>query len=602
VASATAADLVDVLRRQRLLAAAQLSELPRLQVAFPEPRLLCKQLVQRGWLTAYQANQLLSGRGPELIMGPYLLLDRLGEGGNGQVFKARHQTMQRVVALKVLRPELLADTEAVGRFYREIEVVSQIDHPHIVHAYDAGPVGSSLILAMEYIDGVDLDRLVAESGPLPVEQACAYIQQAAWGLQHAHDKGLIHRDIKPSNLLLRIADGGVRTNEADRRAALQSAIRNSQSAIVKILDLGLARLQQPLLGSRTTDLTMLSGDSVTQGTPDYMAPEQALDFHSAGMPADIYSLGCTFYYLLTGKPPFAGGSIAEKLMAHQQAEPRGLDELRKRLPPPVLAILRKMIAKAPRDRYAGAGQVAEALAPHVGQGRATDSTMKVYRGGETTRVPSFPKGKTTTTGGRRRRWVVWLACGIGLAMLGLLAFTLFPRSRPAVGLKVEAATAGQASANAVDVPQAPLITVSAVSTRKPYDTMTAKVGVTYWIDRDYKITALSPLLDGGMMIRGANNDKNVAAPAHLTFTLGAPATVYVAYDKRGKKLPAWLDDGSWQLTDEALSASGGDVQASPWRVYARRFPAGTVTLGGNKQPPADGAGSNYVVIVKPAPG
>jgi hypothetical protein len=443
---------------------------------------------------------------------------------------------------------------------------------------------------MEYIDGVDLERLVAESGPLPVEQACAYIQQAAWGLQHAHDKGLIHRDIKPSNLLV----SGRVTSDTKKASGTthHSPLTPHQ---IKILDLGLARLQQPVLGSRTTDLTMLSGEAVTQGTPDYMAPEQALDFHSAGTPADIYSLGCTFYYLLTGKPPYPGGSIAEKLMGHQQAEPRGMEELRKRLPPPVLAILRKMIAKKPRERYASAGQVAEALAPCVGQGRAADSTMKVYRSETALMASASDKAQP------RRRRALWLVGGGCLAVLGVLAFVLFPRERPGVGPKVEVA-AGQPSTSAVVDPQAPLVTVSAVSTNKPYDTMRARVGLTYWIDRDYKITAISPALEGGTMIRGSNSDKNVAGPVHLTFTLGAPATVYVAYDKRGKKLPAWLDDGIWQLTDQSLSASGGDAQMSPMRVYARRFPAGSVTLGGNKQPPADGAGSNYIVIVKPAPG
>jgi hypothetical protein len=148
----------------------------------------------------------------------------------------------------------------------------------------------------------------------------------------------------------------------------------------------------------------------------------------------------------------------------------------------------------------------------------------------------------------------------------------------------------------------PLATVAVVSSGKPHDVSIARVGQTYRIDRAYTITALSPGLDGGTLIRSANDDKNVKVPTHLTLTLAAPAMVYVAYDKRGKKLPAWLDDGTWRLTDETLSGSGGDGQASPMRIYAKRFAAGTVALGGNKQPPAVGADSNYVVIVKPAPG
>src|SRR5208282_3268184 len=145
-------NLLDALRQQRLLPPTQLQGLDRLQAKFTEPRLLAKQLLQRGWLTSFQVNLLLLGRGSELILGPYRILDRLGEGGNGQVFKACHQAMNRVVALKRLRQELLGDEEAVGRFHREIEVLSQISHPNIVHAYDAGPIGSSLVLAMEFVD------------------------------------------------------------------------------------------------------------------------------------------------------------------------------------------------------------------------------------------------------------------------------------------------------------------------------------------------------------------------------------------------------------------------------------------------------------------
>src|SRR5262249_30283306 len=153
-----------------------------------ELRALARELMQRGWLTAYQANQLLQGRGGDLIVGPYLIVERLGEGGAGQVFKARHRKMDRVVALKIIRKEQLADSEIVGRFYREIQVLSQLDHPHIVHAYDAGPAGNLHFLAMEFVEGTDLGKLVKQGGPMPVQQACAYIRQAALGLQHAHER------------------------------------------------------------------------------------------------------------------------------------------------------------------------------------------------------------------------------------------------------------------------------------------------------------------------------------------------------------------------------------------------------------------------------
>ena len=204
--------------------------------------------------------------------------------------------MNRVVALKVIRRESLADAEAVGRFYREIQVVSQLDHPNVVHAYDAGPVGATHFLAMEYVEGTDLGRLVKQSGPLPVAQACDYIRQAALGLQHAHERGLVHRDIKPHNLIMSLSDG-----------------------LIKVADLGLARLSRTanedltaVLTSANTTGSLTPQNAVMMGTADYLAPEQALDFHKADIRADIYGLGCTFYYLLTGRPPFAGTTLAEK--------------------------------------------------------------------------------------------------------------------------------------------------------------------------------------------------------------------------------------------------------------------------------------------------
>src|SRR5262245_17980796 len=179
----SAAALVEALRRHRLLSPGQLDTLDReLLQRISEARALAGALLQRGWLTAYQVNQLLLGRGGELQIGPYVLLERLGEGGAGQVFKARHQRLQRPVALKVIRKELLTDAEVVARFYREIQVISQLDHPNIVHAYDAGPIGTAHVLVMEYVTGADLAHLVRNSGPLPVDQACEFIRQAALGL------------------------------------------------------------------------------------------------------------------------------------------------------------------------------------------------------------------------------------------------------------------------------------------------------------------------------------------------------------------------------------------------------------------------------------
>jgi serine/threonine protein kinase len=337
------ADFIDALRKLSCLDERAWAEVRALAERCAAARDLAAKLIQRGHLTAYQANLLLQGRSAELTVGPYLLLERLGEGGTGQVFKARHQALNRMVALKLVRRELLADSEVVGRFYREVAVISRLEHPGIVRAYDAGPAGDTHFLVMEYVEGTDLARVVKERGPLPVDQACAFVRQAALGLQHIHEKGLVHRDIKPSNLFLA-----------------------SKTESIKILDLGLARCQpvaqEALVGleSQTTPLTKFGG--VLLGTPDYLAPEQALDSHGADIRADVYSLGCTFYYLLTGQPPFPGGTLAQKLLRHQQAEPPPLASLVPTLPASVSSIARRALAKRPEDRYQTPAELAEALA------------------------------------------------------------------------------------------------------------------------------------------------------------------------------------------------------------------------------------------------
>ncbi|OAI45921.1 hypothetical protein AYO44_12245 [Planctomycetaceae bacterium SCGC AG-212-F19] len=336
------ADLVDAIQQHRLIDAVQLEQLPSLRAGVDDPRALAKLLLEKDWLTPFQVNYLLQGRVANLVLGAYVILQRLGEGGTGQVFKARHQRMRRIVALKVIRRELLTDAEVLARFYREIQIASQVAHPHVVHAYDAGPVGDTHFLAMEYVNGIDLSRLVKQSGPLPVTQACAFIREAALGLQHIHEHGLIHRDLKPSNLLLAQGHG------------------SQSGSIVKILDLGLARFEQPLLGEFTGSFTPVGG--LMLGTPDYMAPEQALDFHQADIRSDIYGLGCSLYYLLTGQPLFPGGTLAQKLLWHQQGKPPAVTQLRPDAPPALAPILERMLAKAPADRYQTPTEVAQQLA------------------------------------------------------------------------------------------------------------------------------------------------------------------------------------------------------------------------------------------------
>jgi serine/threonine protein kinase/WD40 repeat protein len=269
---------------------------------------------------------------PPVIPG-YEVLGVLGQGGMGSVLRARHLKLGRTVALKLMRPECLASPGAVRRFQREVRALARLSHPNIVAAFDAGQLDGCLYLVMEHVEGTDLARLVERAGPLPVAQACDHICQAALGLQHAHERGLVHRDVKPSNLLV------------------------TPSGVVKLLDLGLARLR-PALGESSTTLTR---EGALMGTPDFIAPEQALESRGVGPPADLYSLGCTLYFLLAGRPPYPGGTLAHKLLCHQQAEPAPLEQLAG-APADVVAVVQKMMAKRPEDRYPSAAAVAGALA------------------------------------------------------------------------------------------------------------------------------------------------------------------------------------------------------------------------------------------------
>jgi formylglycine-generating enzyme required for sulfatase activity/tRNA A-37 threonylcarbamoyl transferase component Bud32 len=344
MSTASTASLVDTLRQHRLLDPKQLEELTSLQARFPDPKALAKELIQRGWLSPYQANQLLNGKGQELVLGQYILLERLGEGGMGQVFKARHRMLGRISAIKLIRKERLESPDAVRRFQREVRSAAALSHPNIVRAYDADEIAGTHLMVMEYIEGaIDLAKLVKKNGPLPVQQACEYIRQAALGLQHAHEKGMVHRDIKPANLIL-----------------------TDRGKTVKILDMGLARLDHPGADDDDKSSTMTQEGTV-MGTPDYIAPEQALDTHTVDIRADLYSLGCAFYYLLTGRVPFPGGTLIQKINKHQFEEPMPIEKVRPEVPPEVAKVVRKLMAKKPVDRYQTPAEVATALAGVSGQ-------------------------------------------------------------------------------------------------------------------------------------------------------------------------------------------------------------------------------------------
>ncbi len=343
----TADALIEALGASGLFPPEQLAELVR--EAGPvrnDLQSLLKHLLATGRLTVYQLRKVLHGKTAELFLGPYLITDKLGEGGMGRVYRAQQVRIGREVALKVVRPALLANPIIRGRYQREVEAASTLRHPNIVGVVDAGEIDGKYYLAMEFVDGIDLSRLSREYRPLEIAEACEYARQAALGLQHAHDSGFVHRDIKPSNIVV-----------AGERHVPQATER----AVVKILDMGLVRsVGFDDGGFGGNDLTR---DGTVVGTPDYMAPEQAKNSSAVDHRADLYSLGCTLYFLLAGQPPFAMGTPIEKLLKHQLDAPLPLQALRPEISGDVAATVARLMAKKPADRFQTAGEVAEALAP-----------------------------------------------------------------------------------------------------------------------------------------------------------------------------------------------------------------------------------------------
>ncbi len=302
-----------------------------------QPIKFASWLVRDGVLTYFQAEQILQGKYKRFSIGKYKVLEKLGIGGMGQVFLCEHKMMRRRVAVKVL-PIANSDNEAArDRFYREARAVAALDHPNIVRAYDVDQDDNLHFLVMEFVDGTNLHDLVKKHGPLDITRACHFIYASAAGLEYANGMGIVHRDIKPGNILV------------------------DRNGIVKILDMGLALFFR---GEDDDGLTRHHDENVL-GTADYLSPEQAIDSHTVDIRADIYSLGGTFYYLLTGSAPFPEGSVAQKLLKHQTAEPKPLQERRPEVPDEVVAIVAKMMAKDTADRYATPGELMADLTPYV---------------------------------------------------------------------------------------------------------------------------------------------------------------------------------------------------------------------------------------------
>jgi serine/threonine protein kinase len=292
-------------------------------------------VVRDGLLTQFQAKLLLSGKWKNFFLaGKYKVLEHLGTGGMGTVFLCEHRHMKRRVAVKLLPPDP-NDPTHVERYWREAQAIAMLDHPNIVRAFDLDREGALHFLVMEYVDGASLQYLVDSRGPLSIERAVNYVAQSALGLQHAADAGLVHRDVKPSNLML------------------------DWSGTIKLLDLGLARF------SRRPDRNAPGSDSkIVLGTADYLAPEQARS-SAVDSRADVYALGAVAYFLLTGKPPFDGGTVAQKLIRHQTEVPKPADSIRAEIPPGVAGVISRMLAKDPAERPQTPARVIAELRPWV---------------------------------------------------------------------------------------------------------------------------------------------------------------------------------------------------------------------------------------------
>jgi len=285
---------------------------------------LARELVRKKKLTKFQAEEVYRGKGKSLTLGNYVLMEKIGAGGMGQVFMARHRRMHRIVAVKMLPAGMMKNPAVVARFEREVTAAAKLNHPNIVTAFDADNANDVHLLIMEYVEGTDLSALVKKSGPLRVDQAVNYILQTATGLQAAHAEGIVHRDIKPANLLL------------------------DKKGTVKILDMGLARLSADPDLEKQAELT---STGTIMGTVDYMAPEQALNTKTADARADIYSLGCSLFYLLTGKATYGGDTLMAKLLAHRDQPIPSIRDMRPEAPEQVEAVFNRMVAKRIEDRY-----------------------------------------------------------------------------------------------------------------------------------------------------------------------------------------------------------------------------------------------------------
>ena len=318
-----------------------------------------KFLVKKQYLTDYQAALIQRGRSEGFYIGGYVILDRIGSGQTAGVYKAVH-TSGQVVALKVLPSSKSKEQHALNRFQREGRLLTQLDHPNVVRAFQLGQAGGANFIVMEHLDGETLDEMLARRKKLPAPEAVRVVYQALLGLQHLADKRMVHRDLKPANLMV-APTPGMPASKTD----------TTLDATIKILDIGLGRETFDEDSPATQDL-QLTGEGALLGTPDYLAPEQARDARSADVRADIYSLGCVLFHLIAGRPPFQDRNVMAQMVKHATEKPPGLADLIPGTSPKLAAAVAKLLEKKPENRPQTPSEAAEVLAPFLPE-RATNA-------------------------------------------------------------------------------------------------------------------------------------------------------------------------------------------------------------------------------------
>ncbi len=453
---------------------------------------LLRELYKQNLLTKFQAQQFAQGRDKALILGNYLLIDKIGAGGMGQVFKAEHRRMKRLVAIKMLPKAMLQDAAAAARFQREVEAAAKLEHPNIVHANDADESNGVHFLVMQYVEGSDLSALVKKGGPLSVAKAVNYITQAARGLEFAHKKGVIHRDIKPANLLL------------------------DNEGTVKILDMGLARISGGD-GNAATQAE-LTGTGAVMGTVDYMSPEQALDTKHADARADVYSLGCSLFFLLTGKPTYEGDTLMAKLLGHRE---KAIPSLGTGLPEQVQAVFEKMVAKHVEDRYQTMSEViadlercnsspATSLSLQQSVGTGSSSDVMTFLRNVTLNTINRPKAKAkhaakaAPAAAAKKNKLAYLAIGTALLSLVILAGVIFKMQSKNGTLVVEVAQPNATGSGSIP----PLA-------KAPFDTAQAKALQSAWakhlgttVERTNPVGMTLVLIPPGEFLMGSTPGQN----------------------------------------------------------------------------------------------